>query len=138
VTADRRPDGLTLQRNRDLHGRSERRVSHRHLIVTSTVTLLSIAVSWLSFRSSKVRVVTEGEPIILVQDMQIIQRNLRRELSQAPDRPAGRAHVPGCQLARRMTGASWPSRASALGTRGDGKRDGLTTSHGKAIALPWE
>jgi uncharacterized membrane protein YcaP (DUF421 family) len=49
------------------------------LIVISTVTLLSIAVSWISFRSSKIRVVTEGEPIILVQDGQIIERNLRRE-----------------------------------------------------------
>jgi uncharacterized membrane protein YcaP (DUF421 family) len=49
------------------------------LIVISTVTLLSIAVSWISFRSSKVRLATEGEPIILVQDGQIIERNLRRE-----------------------------------------------------------
>jgi uncharacterized membrane protein YcaP (DUF421 family) len=49
------------------------------LIVISTITLLSVAVSWISFRSSKVRVVTEGEPIILVQDGQIIERNLRRE-----------------------------------------------------------
>jgi uncharacterized membrane protein YcaP (DUF421 family) len=49
------------------------------LIVISTVTLLSVAVSWLSFRSGKVRLVTEGEPIMLVQDGQIIERNLRRE-----------------------------------------------------------
>jgi uncharacterized membrane protein YcaP (DUF421 family) len=49
------------------------------LIVISTVTLLSIAVSWISFRSSKTRIATEGEPIILVQDGQIIARNLRRE-----------------------------------------------------------
>jgi uncharacterized membrane protein YcaP (DUF421 family) len=49
------------------------------LIVISTVTLLSIAVSWISFHSSKVRVVTEGEPIILIQNGEIIERNLRRE-----------------------------------------------------------
>jgi uncharacterized membrane protein YcaP (DUF421 family) len=49
------------------------------LIVISTVTLLSVAVSWISFRSSRIRPVTEGEPIVLVQDGQIIQRNLRRE-----------------------------------------------------------
>jgi uncharacterized membrane protein YcaP (DUF421 family) len=49
------------------------------LIVISTITLLSVAVSWVSFRSGKVRVVTEGEPIILVQDGEIIERNLRRE-----------------------------------------------------------
>lgn len=49
------------------------------LIVISTITLLSVAVSWVSFRSKRLRLVTEGEPIILVQDGQIIERNLRRE-----------------------------------------------------------
>jgi uncharacterized membrane protein YcaP (DUF421 family) len=49
------------------------------LIVISTITLLSVAVSWVSFRSGRVRLVTEGEPIILVQDGEIIERNLRRE-----------------------------------------------------------
>ncbi|HEY1593378.1 MAG TPA: YetF domain-containing protein [Solirubrobacteraceae bacterium] len=49
------------------------------LIVISTITLLSVAVSWFSFRSRKVRVVTEGEPIVLVEDGRVIERNLRRE-----------------------------------------------------------
>jgi uncharacterized membrane protein YcaP (DUF421 family) len=49
------------------------------LIVISTITLLSVAVSWISFRSSRIRPVTEGEPLVLVQDGQIIERNLRRE-----------------------------------------------------------
>jgi uncharacterized membrane protein YcaP (DUF421 family) len=49
------------------------------LIVISTITLLSVAVSWVSFRSGKVRLVTEGEPIILVHDGEIIEHNLRRE-----------------------------------------------------------
>jgi uncharacterized membrane protein YcaP (DUF421 family) len=49
------------------------------LIVISTVTLLSVAVSWVSFRSRRIRLVSEGEPIILVQDGQIIERNMRRE-----------------------------------------------------------
>jgi uncharacterized membrane protein YcaP (DUF421 family) len=49
------------------------------LTVISTITLLSVAVSWASFRSGKVRLVTEGEPLILVQDGRIIERNLRRE-----------------------------------------------------------
>jgi uncharacterized membrane protein YcaP (DUF421 family) len=49
------------------------------LIVISTITLLSIAVGWASFRSSRLRLVTEGEPIVLIQDGQIIERNLRRE-----------------------------------------------------------
>jgi uncharacterized membrane protein YcaP (DUF421 family) len=49
------------------------------LIVISTITLLSIAVSWVSFRSRRARLVTEGEPIVLVQDGELIKRNLRRE-----------------------------------------------------------
>jgi uncharacterized membrane protein YcaP (DUF421 family) len=49
------------------------------LIVISTVTLLSVGVGWASFRSGKIRLVSEGEPIVLVQDGQVIERNLRRE-----------------------------------------------------------
>jgi uncharacterized membrane protein YcaP (DUF421 family) len=49
------------------------------LIVISTVTLLSVGVSWISFRSPRARVITEGEPLVLVQDGQVIERNLRRE-----------------------------------------------------------
>jgi uncharacterized membrane protein YcaP (DUF421 family) len=49
------------------------------LIVISTIALLSVAVSWISFRSPRARLLTEGEPIVLVQDGRPIARNLRRE-----------------------------------------------------------
>jgi uncharacterized membrane protein YcaP (DUF421 family) len=49
------------------------------LIVISTITLLSVLVSWVSYRSGRVRLVTEGESIILVDDGAVIERNLRRE-----------------------------------------------------------
>jgi uncharacterized membrane protein YcaP (DUF421 family) len=49
------------------------------LIVISTIALLSIGVSWVSFRFRKVRVLTEGEPIVLVEDGRLIERNMRRE-----------------------------------------------------------
>jgi uncharacterized membrane protein YcaP (DUF421 family) len=49
------------------------------LIVISTIVVLSVAVSWVSFRSGRLRLLTEGEPIILVQDGTVIERNLRRE-----------------------------------------------------------
>jgi uncharacterized membrane protein YcaP (DUF421 family) len=49
------------------------------LIVISTIALLSVAVSWVSFRWRKIRLVTEGEPIVLVQNGQVIERNMRRE-----------------------------------------------------------
>jgi uncharacterized membrane protein YcaP (DUF421 family) len=49
------------------------------LIVISTVTLLSVSVGWLSFRFGRVRLITEGEPIILIHDGQLVEQNLRRE-----------------------------------------------------------
>src|ERR1700704_3932875 len=49
------------------------------LIVISTITLLSVSVGWLSFRFARVRLITEGEPIILIHDGKIIEANLRRE-----------------------------------------------------------
>jgi uncharacterized membrane protein YcaP (DUF421 family) len=49
------------------------------LIVISTIALLSVGVSWASFRSRRVRLVTEGEPVVLVHDGRLIERNLRRE-----------------------------------------------------------
>src|SRR5437763_1467415 len=49
------------------------------LTVIATFALLSAAVSWISFRSRPVRVLTEGEPIVLVQDGRLIEQNLRRE-----------------------------------------------------------
>ena len=48
-------------------------------IVISTIALLSVLVSWVSFRSRKARLATEGEPIVLVHDGKPILRNMRRE-----------------------------------------------------------
>ena len=49
------------------------------LIVISTIAVLSVFVSWISFRFRAVRRVTEGEPVVLVHDGEPIQRNMRRE-----------------------------------------------------------
>jgi len=49
------------------------------LTVISTVTLLSVFVSWVAFRFPRVRPALEGDPIVLVQDGKPIERNLRRE-----------------------------------------------------------
>lgn len=49
------------------------------LIVISTIALLSVAVSWVAFRFRPLRLIAEGEPIVLVQDGQPIPRNMRRE-----------------------------------------------------------
>jgi len=49
------------------------------LVVISTIALLSVAVSWVSFRFTRTRAITEGSPVVLVQDGRAIERNLRRE-----------------------------------------------------------
>src|SRR3981081_2874331 len=49
------------------------------LTVISTIALLSVFVGWISFRSRPARLLTEGEPIVLLQDGSPIERNLRRE-----------------------------------------------------------
>jgi uncharacterized membrane protein YcaP (DUF421 family) len=49
------------------------------LTVIATMALLSAAVSWISFRSRRVRLVAEGAPIVLVQDGRLIEQNMRRE-----------------------------------------------------------
>jgi uncharacterized membrane protein YcaP (DUF421 family) len=49
------------------------------LVVISTMTLLSVGVSWSRFRFGSLRLAADGEPIVLVQDGEVIERNLRRE-----------------------------------------------------------
>src|ERR671934_754368 len=49
------------------------------LIVVGTFALLQVFVSYLSFRFSNLRPVLDGEPIVVVQDGKVIERNLRRE-----------------------------------------------------------
>jgi uncharacterized membrane protein YcaP (DUF421 family) len=49
------------------------------LIVISTIALLTIFVSWLSFRFRWLRRYTQGEPIVLVRHGQPIKANMRRE-----------------------------------------------------------
>lgn len=49
------------------------------LTVLSTIGVLSVFVSWLSYRFKVVRRISEGEPVVLVQDGRPIERNMRRE-----------------------------------------------------------
>lgn len=48
-------------------------------IVVITIVLLQIGTSYLSFRSAPMRRVFEGEPILIVQNGEVIERNLHRE-----------------------------------------------------------
>jgi uncharacterized membrane protein YcaP (DUF421 family) len=49
------------------------------ILVVGTIAVLQVFVSWLGYRFSWVRPVLEGEPIIVVQDGEVIERNLKRE-----------------------------------------------------------
>lgn len=54
-------------------------------IVVSTLMLLQIGTSYLSFRWSKARTILEGDPIVVVQDGAVIESNLRRERMTAEE-----------------------------------------------------
>ena len=48
------------------------------VLVTSTIALLTVAISFVSFKFPWMRPALDGEPVILVQDGEAIDRNLRR------------------------------------------------------------
>src|SRR5258708_2680377 len=48
-------------------------------IVISTMAVLTVAMSYLSFRVRPLRRVLEGEPIVLMENGRPIEQNLRRE-----------------------------------------------------------
>ena len=49
------------------------------VLAVGTIATLQVLTSYLSFRSSKARRVLEGEPIVLVERGEVVQKNLRRE-----------------------------------------------------------
>jgi uncharacterized membrane protein YcaP (DUF421 family) len=49
------------------------------LLAVSTIALLTVLVSWTSFRVRKLRPLLAGEPIVLVEDGEVVDRNLRRQ-----------------------------------------------------------
>ena len=49
------------------------------VLAVGTVAVLTISVSYLSFRFRRLRPILEGEPIVLVEHGRVLERNLRRE-----------------------------------------------------------
>jgi len=49
------------------------------VIAVSTIAVVQVGISYLSFRSRRARRVLEGEPVIIIEDGKLIERNLRRE-----------------------------------------------------------
>lgn len=49
------------------------------LLAISTIGLLTVALSYLSFRFKRLRPILNGEPIVLVEDGEVFEPNLRRQ-----------------------------------------------------------
>lgn len=49
------------------------------LIVVCTIGILQVVISYIGFRFRRMRPVLQGEPIVLVENGQLIDRNMRRE-----------------------------------------------------------
>lgn len=49
------------------------------ITVIATVALLTVALSYVSFKVPRLRPLLDGEPIVLAQDGEVIERNMRRE-----------------------------------------------------------
>jgi uncharacterized membrane protein YcaP (DUF421 family) len=47
--------------------------------VISTIGLLTVFTAWLSYRVRRLRPVLEGEPVVLVSDGRVLDRNVRRQ-----------------------------------------------------------
>jgi uncharacterized membrane protein YcaP (DUF421 family) len=49
------------------------------VLAVGTIATLQVLTSYLSFRSNRARRVLEGEPIVLVERGELVQKNVRRE-----------------------------------------------------------
>ena len=49
------------------------------LLVVGTFAVLQVFVSWVGYRFPRARPILEGEPIIVIQDGKLIERNVKRE-----------------------------------------------------------
>lgn len=49
------------------------------VIAVSTIAVMQVGSSYVSYRSTRARRVLEGEPIVIVQDGKLIERNMKRE-----------------------------------------------------------
>ena len=74
------------------------------LLVVGTFAVLQVLVSWVGFRFPRTRPVLEGTPIIVLQDGEVIERNLKRERLSVDEireaaREQGIAHLAQVQWA---------------------------------------
>jgi uncharacterized membrane protein YcaP (DUF421 family) len=48
------------------------------LVTIFTIAAIQVAVGYISYRSGKVRTIMEGEPVVLIEDGRVIEKNLHR------------------------------------------------------------
>jgi uncharacterized membrane protein YcaP (DUF421 family) len=53
--------------------------------VLTSIAVLQVVTSYLGYRSKRVKKLLEGEPIVLIQDGRLIERNLKRERLRPED-----------------------------------------------------
>jgi uncharacterized membrane protein YcaP (DUF421 family) len=53
--------------------------------VITTIAVLQVATSYLGYRSRRVKRLLEGEPVVLIEDGKLIERNLKRERLRPED-----------------------------------------------------
>jgi uncharacterized membrane protein YcaP (DUF421 family) len=49
------------------------------VLAGGTIAIMQVAASYLSFRFRRLRPVLDGEPLVLVEDGRVLERNLKRE-----------------------------------------------------------
>lgn len=49
------------------------------VLAAGTIALMQVGVSYLNFRFKRLKVVLEGEPMVLIEDGRVVERNLARE-----------------------------------------------------------
>lgn len=48
-------------------------------LAVGTITLMTVLISYLSFRVRRLRPLLDGEPIVMIQNGKVLERNLKRE-----------------------------------------------------------
>jgi uncharacterized membrane protein YcaP (DUF421 family) len=61
-------------------------------LAVGTIAILQVLFSWIGYRFRPMRIVLEGEPIVVVENGKLIERNLRRE-RLTPDEVAEEARA---------------------------------------------
>jgi uncharacterized membrane protein YcaP (DUF421 family) len=73
------------------------------VIAISPIAALQVLVSYVSFRSRRVRKVLEGHPIVVIQDGKLLEQNLRRQ-RMTPDELAEEMRI---QQIAKFADARW-------------------------------